>query len=153
MYYIVTIDDRGAIKRLGFKAHKAMSSSLEEIAVMIRVGARKIVPVDTGLLKSSIGIQGSKLLWKVGSATPYAFRVEHGTPPGHWPKYEDILGWVKRKQEVLGISRRAIPRVAYKVRWKIGLRGIKPRPYMLPAMKSVIPKIRRIVYKWIEALS
>ena len=61
---------------------------------------RKRTPVNTGRLRASIthDVQGlgAKMQGVVGSAVKYAPAVEEGTDP-HWPPYEAIEYWVRRK--------------------------------------------------------
>ncbi len=61
---------------------------------------RKRTPVNTGRLRASIGYEvrgvGAKVQGIVGSPVKYAPAVEEGTDP-HWPPYEQIEYWVRRK--------------------------------------------------------
>ena len=58
---------------------RGIEKSIEEITEMIEKEAIKLSPVDTGLLKGSIGSEFRKLVGKIWVNQPYAGFQEFGT--------------------------------------------------------------------------
>jgi HK97 gp10 family phage protein len=107
----------------------------------IATDAKRLAPVDTGRLRSSINAQvefrGTEIRGMVGTAVFYAPFMEFGTgkagdpavphKAGHWPPGKALGTWAKRHGFKSG----------YQVATIIGKRGgLRPRKYFRPALEK-----------------
>jgi hypothetical protein len=111
------------------QTRKAMDASL----LLIEADARRNVKQDTRRLANSIHPNvtgsGANLTGEVGPSVKYGLYVERGRPAGRKPPPVSALrGWA---------SRHGIPKGAlYIIAKRIGERGIKPAPFLLPAYEK-----------------
>lgn len=105
-----------------------------KVAIVIQGEARKLSPIDTGRLRSSIAVSlGINFLGAiVGTDVEYAEYVHEGTGP-HIVPVEDLRGWARRK----GID-------PYQVQAGIAKRGTQAQPFMEDAIKNKERDIRNI---------
>lgn len=112
---------------------KAMNRSV----LSVERSAKQVVPVDTGTLRRSITHEvrpsPGMVVGRVGSNVPYARYVEEGRAAGSMPPPDALArdlqgGWLRRH----GIPNE----LAFVVARAIARRGIKPRPYLKPAIKT-----------------
>lgn len=77
---------------------------------------------------------GGAMLW---NTAPYAGSLEVGQPPGEWPDYDDLLGWVNFKLVERGkIQPEEAPRVTDAIRHAIHDRGLPPRYIVAQAIED-----------------
>ena len=149
-----------------------IQKALEKGGLLIERQAKKLCPVDTGRLRSSIHTTTEK--WsrvKVGTDVIYGKWVEYGTPP-HFPPPEALIPWVRRHAKSLGIkktsikkswsiSRQAAAKGLYRMKlWKIAFaiarhiaeHGMSPRPFMRPAYRYNKSRVQSIMAKAILSL-
>lgn len=127
---------------------REISEEMEVKAQEVRTKAVQKAPVDTGLLRAGIEVEGKDLRWVIYTVAEYAGYVEFGTktkvnvPPemqeeadkfrGGKGSYEDfkaaIADWMRRK----GIPEEAL----WPIMAKIMGQGIEPQPFMWPAFKE-----------------
>lgn len=118
----------------GRRADLPISRFLDRAAFHLQGGARKKVPVDTGRLKNSIGIESPVIrLRRVGTKVSYGPPVEFGTGP-HMPPAGALDGWARRK----GLDPNAVAE-------RISIRGTKKHPYMQPAADETAIEIRTVL--------
>jgi HK97 gp10 family phage protein len=107
--------------------------------IQIEADAKREVPTDTHTLQRSIAHEvttaGRDVTGRVGSNLHYAPVVEYGRSPGRMPPPGALAGWLRRK----GIDER----YAFVVARSIARRGIRPRPYLKPALAKNRQKISR----------
>jgi phage gpG-like protein len=93
--------------------------------------AKKLVPVDTGRLRSSltheVTTSGNAVTGRAGTNVDYAKIVEEGRSPGKMPPPGALLGWMSRH----GIDERFEFVVARSIN-----RRKRPRPYLKPALEK-----------------
>ncbi len=111
---------------------------LERSAQTVEGKGKQNAPVDTGRLRSSISrdVQPANKRAFVGSKLPYAAPVEFGRPPGTWPPLSALQPWARRHGFPAGNAG------AFLVARAIARRGIKPQPYLVPALESSRTAIR-----------
>jgi hypothetical protein len=102
-------------------------------SLLIEGAARGLAPKDTGRLAGSITHAisggGANLQSKIGPSVAYGLYVEKGRGAGKpMPPAGAMAAWMARK----GIPASA----SYVLRRSIGRKGIKARPYMLPAFQQ-----------------
>lgn len=105
---------------------------LERASQTVEADAKSNAPVDTGRLRSSISrrIELGQQRALVGSKLPYARAVEFGRPPGRWPPMSALQPWARRHGFPAGRQG------AFLVARKIAFKGIRPRPYLVPALEN-----------------
>jgi len=103
---------------------------LERASQVVEADARKRAPVDTGRLRSSISrrIELGNRRAVVGSQLVYAAPVEFGRSPGKWPPLGALQPWARRHGFPAG------KQGAFLVARAIFRKGIKARPYLIPAL-------------------
>jgi hypothetical protein len=80
--------------------------------------------------------------WRVVPHVAYAEHVEKGSRAGGFPPLRVILGWIRTKgisPRTPGFTERDL---AWAIRKKIGLRGIKAQPFVEPLINSGFPQQR-----------
>ncbi len=112
-----------------------LRTSMERACLLIEADARTRVAQDTRRLMGSITHRisgsGTSLHGEVGPSTGYGRFVEYGRRPGKPPPVSAIAAWAHRKNI-------AVP---FLVARAIGRRGIKPRPFLAPALEANRGKI------------
>ena len=89
------------------------------------------VPVDTGLLKTSINLfpkSEGHTWYELSDGVDYGIHVEYGTRP-HWAPIQPLKEWSKR---VLGDES-----AGYAVQHKIAVKGVEAQPFFRPAFDEV----------------
>lgn len=133
------------------EADNRLRFGFEQFLNMLADKARLKAPVATGALQSSItyeiGVEGGKIVGVVGSNLKYAPYVELGTGvygPKHAPirpKNKKILAWVSSgPRPTTPAGWKAAQREGRAV-FALQVRGMKARPYLLPAVNENIGKI------------
>lgn len=148
-----------AIKKMDKAVSKGISDEMSAAVLNIQKDAMRSAPVNLGKLRQSIQVDTvNPIFKKVYSTVKYAPYVEFGTsgtkksqvhvPPGYeafaaqykgkgatapGEFYKAIQFWVKRK----GID----PKLTYPIFRAILLKGIKPQPFMIPALEREKPKL------------
>lgn len=121
-----------------------MRTAMNRSVLTVEASAKRVVPVDTGNLRRSITHEvtatGGGLIGKVGTNVPYARYVEEGRSAGSMPPPDALArdlqgGWLRRH----GISND----LAFVVARAIARRGIRPRPYLKPAITTNRARIER----------
>lgn len=129
---IEIIGDKQLIKALRDPAliNGPLTRFLERASQVVEADAKERAPVDTGRLRSSISrrIEAGQQRAFIGSPVTYAREVEFGRKPGTWPDRDALQGWVRRH----GMPSNA----TFPIARKIFRFGIKPRPYLIPALKD-----------------
>lgn len=106
---------------------REVRGALEAGSLLVEGAARTLAPKDTGRLAGSITHQISGLSSRIGPSVAYGMVVEKGRRPGKpMPPAGAIAGWMARK----GIPAEA----SFLIRRAIGRKGIKARPYLVPAL-------------------
>ncbi len=131
---------RAAASVLPAQTKTAMDASL----LLIEADARRKVKQDTRRLANSIHPNvtgsGANLTGEVGPSLKYGLYVERGRPAGRKPPPVSALrGWGARH----GIA----PGALYIIAKRIGERGIKPAPYLLPAYEKNKGRIEALFAK------
>lgn len=94
------------------------------------------VAVDQGTLRRSITTDVTPYVGRVGTNLLYGRVVEEGRRAGAaMPPAGVLTGWMQRH----GMN----PKNEYALRLKISRRGIKPRPYLVPALEQNRPAINK----------
>lgn len=111
------------------RANGPINRFLDRGASYIQSRARENAPVDTGRLRSSIGVNSpSDRMREIGANTDYAEYVEKGTS-AHFPPPAALEGWALRH----GFSG---PNAGFLAARAISRSGTKPQPYMRPAAEA-----------------
>jgi phage gpG-like protein len=91
--------------------------------------AQVVVAVDTGTLRRSITTDVTPYVGRVGTNLLYGRVVEEGRRPGAaMPPAGVLTGWMQRH----GMN----PKNEYALRLKISRKGIKAKPYLVPALEQ-----------------
>lgn len=114
-----------------------MLGGMRKAALLVATDAKKLAPVDTGRLRSSltpeIRAQGQDVIGVVGSNVLYAPYMETGTKP-HFPPPAALEVWARRHHTN-----------AYAVARAIARRGTKPRRYLQTAFEQNQDAIQRLI--------
>ncbi len=116
--------DRDAITK---KMSEILFSSMLDMSAI----AKRLAPVDTGRLRSSIRLIPfifGKTEYTLLASVEYAGDIEFGTKP-HLVDVETLKGWAGRKLGDPGLSGA--------VAFKIATQGTQPQPFMRPALFQV----------------
>lgn len=92
-------------------------------SLLVEGAARGLAPKDTGRLAGSITHNISGLTSRIGPSVGYGLFVERGRRPGTPPPVGAVAGWAARK----GIDPYVLARA-------IGRKGVRPRPFLVPAL-------------------
>lgn len=117
------------------KIDRKVIESVVASAFRIQGRARRSVAVDTGRTRSALFVRfldGGRAA-DVGSDLASASAIERGRRPGSFPPIGPIRAWSRR---VLGNEG-----AAFAVARKIAFRGIKPRPFLIPAFEAEKPRL------------
>ncbi len=107
----------GKLRDLGPALTALQAAMLKEAADELRKTAPRHLRDKIRVTKSAIVIDD-----------PSAQAIEFGARP-HLPPIEGLLDWAARKGKGVG--------AAYRIQRSIGERGLKPRPFMQPAIEAV----------------
>lgn len=118
--------------------------------IQIEADAKRIVPVDTHSLQRSltheVTTQGNDVTGRAGTNLTYAPVVEFGRSAGAaMPPPSALSGWLRRH----GIDEK----YAFVVAQSIARRGIRPRPYLKPALDKNRPAIEREMSAVVKRIS
>jgi len=119
---------------------RAMGVAVETVGKLARAKA----PVNLGHLRASIttkvtsGALVNQVQGIVGAYQPYARVVEEGADP-HWPNMANLHYWVVRK---LGLRGSEAQVATFLIARAISRGGLRPQPYMRPALEEAKPKIK-----------
>lgn len=130
---------------------------LDELRAEGTAAGTEEAPVDRSTLRQSLAPGHSQTMSVtratraiIGSKLPYAGAQEdaelHTVRRTWWPPMEPIRDWVRRKRAAFGVSSETeINRVAYFVRKKIALQGIRPKRYLAAAYEAIVQAAPRAV--------
>ena len=145
---------------------REISEEMEVKAEEVRALAVNKAPVDTGLVRAGIDVEGKDLRWVIYTVAEYAGYVEFGTkgkvsiPPemedeaekfrGGRGSYGDfkqaIADWMRRK----GIPEDAL----WPIMAKIMGQGIEPQPFMYPSFqegtKGIEKDIDAVIQRYLD---
>lgn len=145
---------------------REISEEMEIAAQDVRSRAVQAAPVDTGLVRAGISVEGKDLRWVIYTVAKYAGYVEFGTKTkvdiptemqdeaakfrGGGGSYEEfrqaISGWMRRK----GIPEEAL----WPIMAKIMGQGIDPQPFMWPSFKegtkNIENDIDRVIQRYLD---
>jgi hypothetical protein len=123
----------GVPASLAAETRLAMTTSL----TLIEADARRNVKMDTralmGSITSKISGAGIALTGEVGPSLRYGYFVEYGRRPGRMPPIAAIEPWARRH----GMNPFLVARA-------IGRKGIRPAPFMAPALAKNLGAIRAL---------
>lgn len=112
-------------------------TTMQAALLLLEGEQKKTAPRDTGRLQGSVHHtitgRGASLTGRVGPSVRYAIYVEKGRRPGRYPPIDAVAGWARRHGVHPFLVARAIAR-----------RGVKPRPFVEPALtkhKSAIVRM------------
>lgn len=145
---------------------REISEEMEVKAQEVRTKAVMKAPVDTGLVRAGIEVEGKDLRWVIYTVADYAGYVEFGTkskvdvPPemkeeadkfrsgrGSYGDFKQaIADWMRRK----GIPEEAL----WPIMAKIMGQGIEPQPFMWPAFqegtKGIEKDIDAVIQRYLD---
>ncbi len=126
--------------RVAANVEFALARGAEEIAR----SARRNAPKAFSTLTNSIRAQRmGDLHYRVAPGVNYAALVERGRRPGKQPGTSNgLMEWVKQKTGLEGVP---LDRKTFVIARAIGRRGIRPQPYMGPALAENESRLRQLV--------
>ncbi len=126
------------------KVAAAVEQALGRGAQEVARSARRHAPKAFSTLTQSIRADRvGELHYQVVAGTNYARAVEEGRRPGSQPgTAQGLTEWVQQKT---GASGTALDRLTHLVARAIGRRGIRPQPYMRPALEEGESRLRALV--------
>lgn len=115
---------------------REMQTAMVRATAAVQADAQVLVPVDTGTLRRSITTDVTPFVGRVGTNLLYGAVVEEGRRPGApMPPSGSLLDWMRRH----GIPAEQ----EFAVRRSIARKGIRARPYLVPALERNQDGIRR----------
>lgn len=121
-----------------------MLNGMRRATLLVQTSAKRLAPVDTGRLRSSITPEireeSRRVIGVVGSNVIYAPYMETGTRP-HWPPEAALEVWAKRHGTTAYIVARSIAR-----------KGTKARPYLQPAFDQNKERIQTIIGETVRGI-
>lgn len=130
------------MERAGKNIKPLMRKAMTASTATIKRTAKEGVPVFMGSTKRAIfdkvtsSVSSSvKGIVGVGTGAPYAIFVEKGRRAGKRPPIAPIKKWARIKLGNEG--------AAFAIASKIGRKGTKPQPFMLPALEKNKEKVRK----------
>lgn len=119
----------GSARIVAEESKVAMERSALTVQNAARLNLHNQQAIDTGQLVNSIAREVKPFEARVGTNKTYGATVEHGRQPGApMPPPGSLRGWM---------ARHGIPAVLeYVIRRAISRRGIRARPYLLPALED-----------------
>jgi hypothetical protein len=149
------------VESLAANLKRDIQDELNAFAIEVSSTAKRLAPADEGHLRGAINpVFGTNLEASIVVTVVYAAFMEFGTRkfaaqyvatlPADWQRYaatfkgrgggdfdqflKAIMAWVKRK----GIDDAA----AYPIAMKILREGVRPRPYLYPAIQQHLPELK-----------
>lgn len=108
---------------------------LHKIGAMVKARAIRKCPVDTGNLRANIdyevGEDGTSVI--ITADAPYADYVEYGTGLFH-----------------IDEEGKADPHSAWPSNWGGMIKGMKPKPFMRPALYESLPEIESMIGDYLQ---
>lgn len=158
----ITIDTARAMAAFR-KAPEVMTrhvdGALEQGAQYVAREAKRRAPKFQSNLVNSIraekvpeALPPGVLAWQARTGVNYARYVEEGIGPmlSHPPGIANgLLEWVRAK--FAPENDKALSRIAFAVAFAIQRRGIRPRPYMAPAMEASEARVRQWMRQAVQA--
>lgn len=158
----ITIDTERAMeafRKADGVMRKHVDGALDQGAQLIAREAMRRVPTFQMELVNSIrhervpeALPPGVLAWQARTGVNYARYVEEGIGPmlSHPPGIANgLLEWVRAK--FAPENDKALSRIAFAVAFAIQRRGIKPRPYMAPAMEASEARVRQWMRQAVQA--
>jgi hypothetical protein len=131
------------VRGLQASALRLVAFTVEEIDA-----AKPFPATDRGELRASVEHEFVEDGATVAVSAPHAPMIEYGTRP-HWPPFEPILEWVRRK----GLGGDKPEAVAGAIRKKIATEGIAPRFFFKKAWERVLPVVGHEINRELAALA
>lgn len=160
----IKLDTRGAIadiNRIVKDSEQQIKIALVDFGTKVEMDAKRDAPADEGKLRNSINTVYKNGQVAITVTADYAAYMEFGTRkfaakyvatlPQEWKTYaatfkggtgggferfiKAIMAWVKRK----GIDDKA----AYPIALKILREGVRPQPFLYPAVKKHTPELQK----------
>lgn len=154
------------LAKLGKDGQKAVlaeiSDELQVAAQDLRNKAVSKAPVNSGILRAGIEVEGKDLAWIVYTVAHYAGYQEFGTktkvnvPPEmktEADKFRNGKGSYKDFKQAIAewMRSKGIPaELLYPIMAKIMSVGINPKPFMYPSMQEVAKYIDKVIDKAIQ---
>lgn len=145
---------------------REISEEMEIKAQEVRTKAVQKAPVDTGLVRAGIDVEGKDLRWVIYTVAEYAGYVEFGTkgkvsiPPEMKEEADKFRGdkgtYAEFKQAIdEWMRRKGIPEDAlWPIMAKIMGQGIEPQPFMWPAFqegtKGIEKDIDAVIQRYLD---
>lgn len=137
----------GILNRMRVITAQLVRDAVSRSALAIQGGAKRLCPVDSGRLRSSIGVRFylGGLAGHIGTNVEYAQPVEFGTgvygPQQREivivPKRATVLSWIGKDGQRVFAS-------------KVVIKGQKPQPFLGPAFDDEMPRFERAIEKAID---
>ncbi|WP_334111256.1 HK97-gp10 family putative phage morphogenesis protein [Thermodesulfitimonas autotrophica] len=126
---------------IGQMATNAAEKALVRAGLLVERDAKKLCPVDTGRLRTSIshrltGAGTKNPAVEVGTNVEYAPYVEFGTRP-HYPPPRALRRWA----QLHGMK----PGAEFAIARKIAARGTPAKPFLFPAFNANKDKVKQLV--------
>lgn len=130
-----------AFARAPARMTAAVEAALARGADELAVAAKRRAPKAFSTLTNSIrALRAGELHYQVAAGAHYARMVEEGRPPGRQAGTQNgLVSWVRQKTGLTGTE---LDRRTFLVARAIGRRGLRPQPYMQPALDEVENRLR-----------
>lgn len=113
--------------------------------------AQNNAPKSSSLLTRAIQVnQLDKFTWELVAATNYSAPVEEGSAPGGLAPVQAIYDWIKQNQITPHNPDMDQMDLAFVIQRTIQTRGIKPQPYMQPALVENTPRLNQLINQAIQ---
>jgi HK97 gp10 family phage protein len=175
----ITVDIKGMSEALGKfdkyskKVQTEIKDEVNASALAIQSNAKKLAPVNLGMLRNSIYLTGESkgqfaFMYSVGAGAKYAPYIEFGTGgkvsiPSGYESYASsfktktggtfkemvkaLTMWVERKGIASGKQSKS---AAYMIALSILRKGLRPQPFLIPAFEQEKPKLKLRIEKIIK---
>jgi HK97 gp10 family phage protein len=176
----ITVDIKGMSEALGKfdkyskKVQTEIKDEVNASALAIQSNAKKMAPVNLGMLRNSIYLTGESkgqfaFMYSVGAGAKYAPYIEFGTGgkvriPAGYESYastfktktggafkdmiEALMQWGIRMGYIK--SGKGARQHAYFMARKILAKGLRPQPFLIPAFEQEKPKLKLRIEKIIK---
>jgi hypothetical protein len=143
---IFEIEGAGGLENLSIR--RAVSAALLRGALEVARDAKGRAPQAFGHLAQSITVsRANDVEYHVVAGQRYASAVEAGVAPGRWIPRTALRDWVRTK---LHPAPEQVNAVAEAIRVNIARRGIKPQPFMQPALDANQGRILALVRQAVQ---
>ena len=138
-----------AFQKAPARMHQLVGDAVWRGALEVTREARRNAPKAFSTLINSINAtQIGELHWRVQPGVNYAAAVEDGRKKGKQPGTANgLMEWVRQKT---GLQGRPLDRATFAIARAIGQRGIKPQPYIQPAVVSKESRVIELVRLSVE---